>query len=88
MATIDTIIQRNGLKYYIKLSPYKSMNPFTRAALSKWNGYINNDKISFTQIRGGGYSEYSFDFSNLQQEYQFLTEDIIELIDKAMRIMD
>ena len=64
------------------------MNPFTRTAPIKWSGHINSDKISFLQIRGGGYSESSFDFSNLQQEYQFLTEDIIELIDKAMKAMD
>jgi len=88
MSVIDTSLQRIGLKYLIKLSPNKGMSPYTWAAPIEWNGYINNDKISFTQTSNSGYAEYCFDFSNLKEEYQFLNSDIVELIDKAMKVMD
>ncbi len=64
------------------------MNPYSWKAPIEWKGYINNDKISFTQIENSGYAEYCFDFSNLKEEYKFLASDIVELIDKAMKVMD
>jgi hypothetical protein len=88
MSVINTNIQRIGLNYLIKLSANKAMNPYTWAAPIEWTGYINNDKISFTQISNGGYAEHCFDFSNLKEEYKFLKGDIVELIDKAMKVMD
>lgn len=75
-------------KSYFYLNADKRFNPYTWRAPINWEGIVGGINVKFTQIDNSAYSENCFNWTEFPDELSIAKSDIVEAIDKAMRIMD
>jgi hypothetical protein len=77
-----------SLKSNFYLDADKDFNPYTWAAPIKWSGIVGGVEVSFKQISPSAYDKSCFDWTDFPDEVSGAIYDIVEAIDKAMKVMD